>query len=425
MSQLAAGNPASLIAKTHPAMREDNVHVRPGHASGLSAAMLIIGGVCLLATIAGALVLNGAHALAAFEVGAMTVTAISLGGMFWTMIFHQVNAGWAATVRRQFENLMAMLPWCIALMAIVLAIELLAGGLLLRWIGEDPHTNHLLELKAPYLNAPFLVARFLIYAVAWIYLSTRLWSYSREQDATGERFITNRARRTSAWGLLVFALTVTFFAFDFLMSMDYRFFSTMWGVYYFASCALGALAAVLLILGVLRSVGYLTTLVTSEHTHDLGKLLFGFTVFWAYIAYSQYFLIWYSNIPEETAWYLNRSTGGWENLAALLVIVHFVIPFLILLVRKVKRSALGAATLASWLLAAIVLDMVYVIRPMVYLGDAAGLNPGAAGWWLDLVAVAGVVALWGGLLVRQIARNPLVAVQDPRLPEAINHDNAV
>ncbi len=425
MSQIDAYQRQLEAVARHPAMSDDNIHVRKGALDAPSNVLIVLGIVGLLATGALAMIFNVKHALAAYEVGVFTVTAFSLGGMFWTMVFYLVNAGWTGTIRRQLENLMMMLPVCLAMIAVIVVVELASGGVLLSWMGIDPATDHLLDVKKGFLNEPFFVVRFFIYAGLWMFLATSLWRNSIHQDATGDRMLTRKSRFMSAWGLPVFALSLAFFAFDFLMAMDYRFFSTMWGVYFFASCALGSIAVTLLILCILRSLGLLTGLVTKEHTHDLGKLLFGFTVFWAYIAFSQYFLIWYSNIPEETAWYVNRKVGGWENVATLLVIGHFIIPFLILLFRDIKRNVAGAAILAAWIILMIVLDFLWIVRPMVYVGDMLDANPGPTGWILDIAAIVGVLGIWFGFLLKRIAREPLVAKNDPRMPEALGHRNYV
>ncbi len=411
------------VAK-HPAMADENINVKPGLLDMPSNLLILIGIIGIAATGALSFMFNTKHALASYEVGVFTVTAFSLGGLFWNMVFHLVNAGWTGTVRRQLEHLMMMLPVCLAMIAVIVVVEIAFDGVLLSWMGLDPATDHLLEVKKGFLNTPFFVIRFIIYGVLWMILASSLWRNSVNQDATGDRMLTRKSRFMSAWGMPVFALSLAFFAFDFLMAMDYRFFSTMWGVYFFASCALGSIAVTLLVLCILRSLGLLTGLVTKEHTHDLGKLLFGFTVFWTYIAFSQYFLIWYSNIPEETAWFVNRKVGGWEYLAAILAIGHFIIPFLILLFRDVKRHVAGAAILAAWIILMIVLDFVWIVRPMVYLGDMAGESH-AAGWILDVAAIVGVLALWFGFLLKRIAKEPLVAKNDPRMPEALNHRNYV
>lgn len=416
----------------HPALVADNVNLPGATAARWVRPLLIAGAVLLVATFLGIFINGGLagapavglrHAVAAYSVGAFFVLSCCLGSLFFLMLFQLLNAHWSVTLRRVMEAVAAQMPFAVALLIPMLAVELLFDGVLLSWIGAEP--NHLLEVKAPYLNIGFFIVRFLIYAACWLYLSARLVALSREQDTTGDRMLTRQMRRTSGWGMLVFALTVAFAGFDYLMSMDYRFFSTMWGVYFFSICALAALSLTAVLAGALRIVGRLNGLVTAEHFHDLGKLVFAFVVFWAYIAFSQYFLIWYSNIPEETAYYLYRKSGGWQVLSALLVVGHFIVPFFLLVTRLTKRSTLALMAISVWILFFCVLDFVWIIRPMVHAGLAPQDVPGPASWWLDVVAVAGLVALFLGLVVRRLAAAPLIPMKDPRLAKALAHDNFV
>ncbi|MEM9373916.1 MAG: hypothetical protein AAGA55_09760, partial [Planctomycetota bacterium] len=308
MSQIAANSPApdqtalsqddwqhrlDRIAND-PRMTESNIRAQ-GAIAKLGMPLLLAGVIGLVLTVIGAFSVSGRHALAAFEVGVFTALAMSLGSIFFLLVFHSLNAGWIITGRRVFENMASVVwfPW--VCLVVVLVIEMANGGIFLKWLGSD--SNYLLEKKAPYLNPGFFIVRVLIYGAVWIFLGTRFAGLSRQSDESGDRSLGRKARFTAGWGILLFALTTAFAAFDFLMSMDYRFFSTMWGVYFFASCALASVSAAVLVLAVLRSRGKLDGLITEEHFHDLGKLMFAFTVFWAYTAFSQYFLIWYSNIP--------------------------------------------------------------------------------------------------------------------------------
>jgi hypothetical protein len=269
------------------------------------------------------------------------------------------------------------------------------------------------------------VLRAIGYFFVWMLLSWLLWGYSKEQDATGDKWISNRMARMSTWGMLLFALATAFAAFDWMMSMDYRFFSTIWGVYYFAGAAYSSLGLVVVILAMCRRAGKLKGLVTEEHFHDLAKLMFAFTVFWAYIAFSQYFLIWYANIPEETAFMLARKTGGWEHYSTLLVVGHFILPFFILLWRFVRRSMVLLAAIGVWMMAMHVMDIAWIVRPFVYgpaeFADKVRLDR----IWLDLAGIVGVLGIFLGLVVRNVFSGPLVATRDPRLPEALHHRNYV
>lgn len=385
---------------------------------------LMGGGAAMVVAVLGAVLAGHArHALAAVHVGLMSVLAAGLGAMFFVMAFHVTMAGWSVTIRRQFENLMWLAPFAGVAVLVLLAVEVWSGGILFAFLGPEVRHDVVYQAKATYLDPMFFLLRGVVYVGVWGYLCWKLWGYSTGQDRTGDRWLSNRARFTSSWGLVVFALSVAFAAFDWLMALDYRFFSTMWGVYYFAGCAFTAVPVVVITLVLLQRAGRLRGLVTPEHYHDLGKFMFGFTVFWAYIAFGQYFLIWYANIPEETAWVLARKQGPWHGWTVLLCVGHFLLPFLVLLWRFVKRTPWLLATVAAWAVLMELADLFWIVRPMVSGGAEA---PRQAGWlWLDVAGVAGVWALFAGVYVRRIAGGPLIPLRDPRLDEALHHRNYV
>lgn len=421
-----------------PEMGTDNITAPEAMVSKWSSLFGLVGLLGLLLTVVGAFVVNTTHALAAFEVGLFTVTGASLGCLGFTMIFHSVNAGWHITSRRVMEKIASMLPLCLLGVLVVLVIELLpihAGasgvkgqGVLLTWLRPEKAADHLLEEKRAFLNVPFLLVRFVIYSSVWSYLSLNMLGWSRAQDRSGDIALSRKMRFTSGWGLMAFALSLAFFSFDFLMSMDFRHFSTMWGVYFFAISMLAGVSLTAVILAVLRLSGRLTGVVTTEHFHDHGKFIFAFTCFWAYIAFSQYFLIWYSNIPEETAWYVHRQTNGWKTLFVILAFGHFVVPFILFVSRAPKKNTLGLAFMGIYSLVVTVLDVVFIVRPMVYTGaswtpDLAAASP--ANWWLDLAGIAGAMGLFLFFLIRKLGDGPLIPLKDPMLPEALAHKNYV
>lgn len=429
MSSIATHEHDAVLHHDHShehLLRESNVRYTGG--GSLSTLFLVVAVVGLGATIASAFMYTGKlHAIASFQMAAMGCLAMCLGGMFFTLVTHLMAAGWSITIRRQFENLMVLAPAMLVVAAIVPIYDFFIGhGSLYLWMSPDYHNNVVLEKKIAFLNPGFYFLRLAIYFIVWTIIAYKLSNLSLRQDQTGDKWLSNTARFTSAWGMLAFALTTAFAAFDLLMSMDFRFFSTMWGVYYFASAAFSGVAALVLIVVPLRRAGKLEGLVTSEHFHDIGKLMFTFTVFWAYIAFSQYFLIWYSNVPEETVWYLVRKRDGWQFVFFMLAIGHFIVPFLILLFRGVKRSPTALAVIAIWMLFIHFTDMFFIVRPMVTTRFAEGtpLSP-AAGIWVDLAAVFGMLGLLGFALVWRVKSVPLIPLRDPRLPEAIEHKNYV
>lgn len=427
----------------HPALRRDNVNFAPGSGK-LGLPILGVGAVAAVAgLVLGNMGLGGAtgvQGLAAFHVGACAVLAVCLAATIFTMVFHLLNAGWTATLRRQFENVMSFLPMAYLLAIVAVAADgLVLHGKLFRWMAPENYADHLLHAKWTYFFAPadhghgdhyvfpvFFFVRAVAYGVIWTTLSRRLISLSREQDTNPDPSLTAKARFTSAWGILVMALTTAFAGFDWLMSLDFRFFSTMWGVYFFAGGAFGLFATMGLIFAIIRKKGKLEGAVTREHFHDLGKLMFSFTVFWGYIAFSQYFLIWYSNIPEETAYFVYRKSHDWNGLSTFLVVGHFAVPFLFFLSRHIKKNMNLVVLGASWAILAHLADLFWIVRPMVYAGaHNSGELPGKGAFLVDGLCIAGVVLVFAGYMARRVASTPLVAVNDPWMHEALEHKNYV
>ncbi len=400
------------------------VSLPPGATSKLAAGLLLLGVLGVVVTLIAGISTSDLtkHAIAAYHVGFMFALTICLGALGWTMIMHAVNAGWSVTVRRQWENMASLLPLVALLFVPVLVVELMEGGKIYKWMNEAYTAGDVIaEGKRPFLNPTFFVVRAFLYIGVWTLLSRYMVGLSRKQDATGDQMLTRRMRFTSCGGLLALGLSIAFASFDWVMSMDFHWFSTMFGVYFFAGSLLSSVCLVVIVLTMLSGTGRLNGLVSVEHFHDLGKLMLAFTVFWSYIAFSQYFLIWYSNIPEETAWYLVRKTNGWQNVFYLLCFGHFLAPFLILLFRAVKRTPRILSLMAVWLLAMHAADMFFLIRPTVY-ADRVGTVSTS---WVDIAGFIGPVAIMLGLLARRVGSVPLVPTQDPRLAEAMEHRNYV
>ncbi len=362
------------------------------------------------------------HALSAFHIGFIVTLGLALGGLIFVMILHQVGAGWSALIRRQLEHIMASLPWVLLLsIPTIFFATIFFEGELFHWMDPHAHDDPIYQAKSAFLNVNFFLLRSVIYFVVWIGLSTTLYRQSLKQDATGDRWISAKSRKLSAIGIVIFSLTTAFAAFDWLMALDYHWFSTMFGVYFFAGFAAPALCLLTLVLVVLRRRGRLNGLVTDEHFHDLGKLMFAFTVFWGYIGFSQYFLIWYANIPEETSWFIRRKTGDWELFSAALVWGRFVIPFVLLMNRALRKNPAVLSFVSVWLLVFFIADIYYVVRPEARVGQ----DGGALFTWVDFVGIAGPILICLGLLVRRIGSTPLIPINDPRLPESLGHKNHI
>jgi hypothetical protein len=342
--------------------------------------------------------------------------SLGLGGLFFVLIHFAVKAGWSVVVRRLAENLMGTLPW-MALMAIPIIVGLQDHVLFHHWSdAEAVAKDKVLQGKSGFLNVPFFYIRMGIYFGVWFFLTRKFRSMSVAQDASGDHEITRSLTRWSYPGLILFSLTISFAAFDWIMSHDPHWYSTMFGVYYFAGSVLGMFALMIVIVTSLRMTGALDGVVTTEHEHDLGKYCFGFIVFWAYIAFSQYMLIWYANIPEETGWYAIRMNGLWLDVGKFLMIGNFAIPFFFLMSSTIKRIPHLLRLGAIWLLLVHYVDLYWLLMPNLHPLD---VHPSV----LDLTTFIGVGGVFLFAFGRLTARDPLYPINDPRLPESLHFEN--
>ena len=337
--------------------------------------------------------------------------SVTLGALFFTMLHHLTAARWSTVIRRFFENLGLLLP-----LQLLLFLPLFGGmGELYHWTHADAVAqDHLLQLKAPYLNVPFFMVRTLVYFAIWSLLAWRLWHLSVRHDQKPEAAHLASLKRISAPGMILFAVTFTFASFDWLMSLDAHWYSTIFGVYTFAGAIVALLATVILILFGLQKYGHLRQEIGPEQFHDLGRLLFAFTVFWAYMAFSQYFLIWYGNIPEETIWFTHRWHGTWKAVTLLLVLGHFLVPFVILMTRWAKRSRLALPLLAGWLLFMHWLDLQWLVMPTLHPHDYHFS-------WQDVVTLAATGGILAYFFIRMLARRSMVPVAAADLSGADHH----
>ncbi|MFT5468209.1 MAG: hypothetical protein ACI8UO_003317 [Verrucomicrobiales bacterium] len=272
--------------------------------------------------------------------------------------------------------------------------------------------------------------RLLICAAVLILLATllRTWSLKTDSKLTADKYF-KRSRYWSCGMIAFFGVSFTFVVVDLLMTLSYEWFSTMWGVYLFAGAALNSMAVLILVVTYLRSKGYLKEVVSMEHYHAMGKLLFAFTVFWAYIAFSQFFLIWYANITEETVFYLLRNSDGWNSLSLFLVLGHFMMPFVLLLFQTLKKRPAILAIAAIWTLGMHFIDMYWIVIPergpslSFAATGSASLMVGGYAILLDIVAFLGVTGILGFIFLHNLKRHPLYPVADPRLEESINLAN--
>ena len=409
-------------ALTYPAGLPDDVSPLGERAMGAVRILAIVAGVAAVGLVAGAAVESTRRQFFhSYLFGYTLALDVALGALFWVLIHHVADAGWSVGLRRVYENLTrALLPLALLFIPVLMGIY---SGNLHEWYGfisgpepKDAHESHLWHVRHTYFSAPFLIARLVIYFGVWIGYATVMRNWSLAQDAVGGAALAKTMHWWAPSGTLLLGLTATFFAFDVLMSLQYSWFSTIFGVYFWTGGIRGSLSTAVLLVLSMRAAGYLRSTITLEHLHDAAKLMFGFTVFWAYIAFAQYFLIWYGNMPEETQYYLLRRNGGWYALSMLLPIVNFVVPFFLLLPRANKRNPVTLALAAGWILFTHALDLYWQILPVLHQG-------GPHFHWLDIAApvclfsVLVLCAVWG------FRRAPLIPIRDARLNEAIGYEN--
>ncbi len=283
------------------------------------------------------------------------------------------------------------------------------------------HVEHeeVMKSKTWYLNPTFFMGRLIGYFIVWYLIGWTLLKWSTDQDKTKDLALTVKLNRFSAPGIVLLVLTFTFAAFDWIMSLDPSWYSTIFGVTFFAGSMVCIFAALILTFLGMRNAGVLVKEVTVEHYHDLGKLLFGFMCFWAYVCFSQFMLIWYAGIPEEVTFYHHRwDVGIWKNVSLALVLLHFIVPFVFIMSRNVKRN-LGLLRVGAWVLLTMhVIDIYWLVLPNV--PHQSGFAPS----WIDVFGFMGPVGVFLAVAFRRLNEYPILPVGDPRLQRSLHFINA-
>lgn len=349
-----------------------------------------------------------------YLIGFLFVATIALGGLCFVQIQHLTQAAWSVVARRQAEWLAGLLPAVAILFAPVIAFS---HTIYHHWMGPEAAHDPLLQHKASYLNPNFFYARAGVYLVIWVALSLFFTRTSRQQDESGDKQLSKRMQAAAAPAMILFALSVTFAGFDWVMSLNPHWYSTIFGVYIFAGCMTSSLAMLAIMTVRLQENGYFVKLSTVEHRHDIGKLLHGFVVFFAYIGFSQFILIWYADLPEETVFYHDRwDADSWKIVSLAIPICHFAIPFLVLLSRHVKRHPVGLTIGASIMLVMHYVDLYWLVMPTY---DHHHATFGI----VDICGLLGPLGIAAFLLARQAAAGPLYPLRDPWLAETVKVDN--
>jgi hypothetical protein len=362
------------------------------------------------------LLLNPDQFLRSYLFAFLFWTGISIGCLSILMIHHLSGGLWGLLIRRLLEAGARVIPFAALSFVPVLL------GLPRLYVWARPAAvaaDKILQAKSPYLNVPFFVGRSIFYFAIWTLLARYLTRWSLAQDQGESLRVARRLRGLSGAGLLLLGLTITFSSVDWAMSLNPRWFSTIYGILFMVGQVLSTMALVIVLLALLGRQAPLSDALGRTVIHDLGKLLLAFVMLWAYVNLSQFLIVWSGNLPEEIPWYLARFHGGWQWLALLLVVFHFALPFLLLLSRDLKRSAAALAQVAGGVLLVRVIDLYWLIAP-----DLQGAHEGAAAHalashWLDFALPVAFGGLWLFAFARELRKHPLLPAGEPEVHELL------
>ena len=375
----------------------------------------VAGLVLVLASVAGLAVGDEAArtaAAASYLVAFTYWCGIAMASVILLMIFHATRAKWMVVLRRPVEVMGATLPiFLLLFIPVVFALKLLYS-----WVDPAPtlsrETLALLAHKRPWLNPSFFIARGFFYIVFVGFVGDRLFGWSKKQDATGQVGLSQSQRNLGAGGLPFVGLALTFASFDWLMSLNPTWFSTIFGVYYFAGSFVSALSLLAIVCDLGRGKDLYGAYVTPEHTHNVGKLMLAFVCFWTYIAFSQLLLIWIAGLPEETPFYITRFHRGWAALGVFLIIGNFFMPFGALLSRTLKRDARMLAAVAVWILLVHFVDIYWLVMPTF-------TPAGVSFHWTTITAFLGVGLVAMAFGVSRLRGQYALPVRDPYLADSL------
>lgn len=423
-------------------MNTDATHAISKRIAGIALAVGLIGLV-----IAGFGFFQGyssgdVRPLMSWLIGIAFWLSIAVGMLFLTQIWYVFHARWPIIIRRQCEHFFAVFPVLFVLFIPLILVTFSEdhSGLLWKWldtsnelaghgtVGEDS----IYQWKSPYLNHTFFVIRSVLVFTVFISIAYLLRKLSFDTDKTGDPNNTHRARRLSSAGLFLCAVFATVGAIDWFKSLEYHWFSTMYGVWFFAASMRAALSILIILCVILATKGYLRGILKQSHRYDIGCLMLTFTIFWAYISFSQYFLIYNANIPEETFWYNIReknydgSLNSWWWVSMGLIFGHFLTPFLLLLWYKTKVVVWRSVAVAGWILCFHALDLYWNIVP----GKLADPEAHGAGYLVrqfsvsvyDIAALIGVGGVCFWAFCRSTAKAESIPVRDPNIVKSLNYE---
>ena len=371
----------------------------------------VLGAVGVLATVAGLFLVSPNQFYRSWLWSYLFVVGLAAGSLAWLMVQYLTGGAWGVIIRRPAEAAARTLP-----LVLLLFIPIFIGiRNLYPWSHADlVSADEFLRHKQPYLNVPFFTIRALIYLGGWCFLSWFFNRWSAIEDREGGQTPRRKMGALAGPGLIFFGLAVTFMATDWVLSIDPRWYSTMYGLLMIAGQALSSMAFLIAVVVFLAARKPMADVVTPRHLHDLGKLMFALVMLWAYFSFSQFLIIWAGNLPEEIPWYLVRLHGGWQWVGLAIVIGHFALPFALLLSRDLKRNFKLLRNIALFVLLMRVVDIYWQVAPD-FLKGSFGLS------WMDFTAVIGLAGIWLAYFLSQLEKRPLLPLHDPHLSEALEH----
>jgi len=369
----------------------------------------------------------------AYLVGISYWTAVCVGMLLLILIHHIVDAGWSTVIRRQFEHGLSAFSWLFVLFLPLLISAWVKPGLIWPWMDltHALHGGHgtvasdiLYQKKASFLNVRMFTGMTLGFFAVWIWLSARLRKASFAQDADGDVKWTFMNRKTAAFGIPLTALALSFAAIYWMKSLEYHWFSTMYGVWFFANCIRAGLAFGVMITYWLYMRGDYKGIFNTNQLHCLVALAFAFVVFWAYVTFSQYFLIWNANVPEETFWYNIREHGDWVWVGMLILFGHFFFPFIYWLSYRRKSTLRAALFISCWIAVIILVDLCYNVLPAMKDAHDDPLPFLSLHLLWVLTSVIGVGGICVAAYLRSFGTAKIIPIRDPRIRESLTHHEA-
>jgi hypothetical protein len=380
----------------------------PDSISKIGMVLLVIG------VIIGVVAFFVDHSRAVFNylIAFTFMISIGVGALFLIALEYVAGADWSVPIRRVVEFFAAIIP----LLAVLVIPLLFNMGELFHWSHADAVAEDKILLgKAPYLNVPFFIIRVFVLIGLWSLFYFFFVRNSKKQDSTKDQNLTKINIRLSAIFIPIFAISISISAIDWLMSVEPHWFSTIFGVYFFAGTVVAALAAVTLATVLLKEHGYLHPAMTNDHLFSLGALLFAFINFWGYIAFSQFMLIWYADLPEETFWFLQKWEGNWAIFSIGLIIIHFLVPYITLVSQPAKMDPKKLKFISVWLLFAHFYDLFWLVMP-----EMEQLSEGYSLSWIDFVFPISVVGLIILVFNMKAKKENLVPIGDPKLKRGLD-----